>query len=604
MSFNLIPNVLDEYTQYGYHFRFFMLPEAQTLKKIVPPPDGISEDYIIAETGGSSKTGASIEDVSFTSYGGIDMETGLGVSTDYNIQIVQSLGATLIDSIYDTAKQLGIKNVQKVPFFLELTFRVRDPNSQDPLGWTPLAGYRWVWPLVLHDTKMKVTSSGSTYNFKAAFFDSVGLYKENADLDFGVEIDAETVGEFFDELGDVMSNPEGDLEKDIYDRKKTYTFIVDPKIAELEIGQTDRKDNEDDKDTRMNSFDELPILSFSAGTSIDSIVFDVLTGTDFFQAEIAANKDSDETNEPKATIDKSKLFKKLFRVVQSVELGEWNEQLKEYNKDFIYEIAFYESSTHMSSPSDPDIIRGSIGDYIGRGVLKKEYNYIFTGENNAVINFDFNLNFNWYLALPPHGGYTLENVTHELPPRDNDARNEEPEEELCDATSNDDNEFPMGGHPVYDQQMTNTSSLETTGRNLISTLFEQQFSPTSGDLISVDIQIKGDPFWIEPDPLPGGGKAPDYIGRAPRRPTDTSNNSTGTQTFFIFTMFLPQEVDQSTGQIPPPSTKNIINGIYSTRKVVHNFSKGMFTQTLTAVRDPHLNVNSILASGAVVSTGT
>jgi hypothetical protein len=134
---------------------------------------------------------------------------------------------------------------------------------------------------------------------------------------------------------------------------------------------------------------------------------------------------------------------------------------------------------------------------------------------------------------------------------------------------------------------------------MVSVLFEQQVSPTSGDLINVDLEIRGDPFWLEPDPLPAAGIAPNYRDRATRKPTDFFNNSTGTQTFFIFTMYLPQEVNPDTGLVPPPSSKNIINGIYSVRKAVHKFSKGKFTQTLTAVRDPHLNINS-LQDGRVI----
>jgi hypothetical protein len=603
MAFELNPNILDRYTQYGYHFRMFMVSEPDALQRKVPGPDQIPEDNIIAETGGSSKNACSIEDVSITSYGGIDKETSLGISADFNIQIVQSLGATLIDSIYETAKTLGIKNVARIPFFLELTFRVRHENSQEPLGWQPLSGYRWVWPLILTNTRMRVTSSGSTYNFRAALFDTIALYREISDLNYSVEISASTVGEFFKKLSEVVTKPRGDREKNVYNDKTEFVFqVAEEIIAEEIIGQTDTQ-TKDQQGERSQWVEGEQSLSFSKGTSFDSIIFDVLTGTKLFQKEIASNRTHDESNDAKATqdtaqgVDKKKLFTRLFRVVQSVELIGWNEQLRDYDKRYIYEIVFYESSTHLSSTADADLIRASLSNYIDRGVLKKAYNYQFTGLNNAVINFDFNLNFNWYLALPLQGGETFVNKRADRPAQESDG---EPLSSLMtDDEPNNDNEFPIAGKPSDAPFITNTNSLETTGRNMVSVLFEQQVSPTSGDLINVDLEIRGDPFWLEPDPLPAAGVAPNYRDRATRKPTDFFNNSTGTQTFFIFTMYLPQEVDPNTGLVPPQSSKNIINGIYSVRKAVHKFSKGKFTQTLTAVRDPHLNINS-LQDGRVI----
>lgn len=607
------PNILDKYTQYSYYFRLFMVDEPNALSKTVPGPDQIPEENIIAETGGASSNACSIEDVSMTSYGGIDKESGLGVSTDFNIQIIQSLGGTLLDDIYKNAKRLGIKNVARIPFFLELTFRVRDPDTQQPLGWQRLGDYRWVWPLILYETRMDISSSGSMYNFKAAFFDSIGLYKETADLVQNVVIAAETVGEFFDELSKVLTSPDGDTEKNVYESGDVYKFITSKleqpgyKLMEdWKLKQTDKKDGFENQ--RSDSFErksegerEKPTFAFSAGTSIDSIVYEILTGTKFFQVELAANSNVEQSNEPKATQDPSKKFKQLFRVVQTVNLLSFNKVTKDYNKELIYEIEFYGASTYVSSPSDPEIIRTSLDDYTSRGVLKKAYNYNFTGLNDDVIDFDLKFNFNWYLALPIQASEFMKNSHGDLGEKDDLEREDKPTDTLTKETTKEENETPMAGGVVGSQFMTNTNSLDSTGRNLISMLFEQIMSPTSGDMINVDIDIKGDPFWLEPDPLPTAGKAPDYRERATRIPTDTSNNSTGRQTFFVFTTYIPEQYDANTGLVPAPSPSNIINGIYSVRKAVHKFSKGKFTQTLTAVRDPHLNINSILSDNQVVS---
>ena len=133
------------------------------------------------------------------------------------------------------------------------------------------------------------------------------------------------------------------------------------------------------------------------------------------------------------------------------------------------------------------------------------------------------------------------------------------------------------------------------GRSLVSTLFEQPMSPLSGDLLNIEMKIKGDPYWLEPDPVTGEGFST-YRNRRPLN-SSTTNNSNNTQTYFLFRSFLPDSPDPVTGITPGGSQNTVINGIYFVKETLSEFSRGAFTQTLFAIRDPSVNVNNIKFDG-------
>ncbi|MGL6051366.1 MAG: hypothetical protein ACRC16_15490 [Aeromonas salmonicida] len=607
-------NPLEKYTQYQPYFRFFMLPEGAANAMQIP---GVESWRIIAETGGAASTAASIEEVEITSHGGMDKDTGTGVSSEFNLVIKQAFEATVLDEIYQAAEDLGIQQVRSIPFFLELTFRVRDPSSEDPLGWQPLRDYRWVWPLALTETEIDVTSQGSNYRIKAFYFGDQGRSRERGDSRQYITIkDVRTVKEFFDQLATVLTQPPTDTteaEKNAYRKADEYEFkfLDDEEIAEQKLKPTHetepdyinaRSDNETDE--AESEEEEAYEFSFTPGSSIEQIVIDVLLGTDYFQEKIAGNESSSQTRGPHAnrSVSASK-FKRYFRVISEVENLKYNTQTHDYDKRFTYHVIEYETSTAIASANDTEIAQTTLEDYVSKGRLRRVYNYIFTGLNNDVLNFDLKFNFNWYAALPWAAAYHQQAQLGDIPAREpegggsenRDAEIGQLTEEVGPDPGNLISSVTTMAVGDANRVSPNQESFRNRGRNFISVLFEQRLSPLSSDLLNIEIEIKGDPYWMEPLPMPN------VVGKVPRLPDSAgintppgkTNRSVSFETYFLFTAYTGNPPNPDTGEYPPPSNSSILTGVYMVRKAVHTFKGGKFTQTLTATRDLRFNVKSL-----------
>lgn len=602
------PNPLDRYTQYQPYFRLFMVPEAQAMQLVIPGKNAWS---ILAETGGSALTATSIENVEIVTYGGMDKDTGMGVASNFVIEMKQSSEAgTLLDAFYNEARKNSIKQVKTIPMFLELTFRVRDPASQDPLGWEPLRDYRRVWPIALTATQMQITSQGTEYRFEAAYFGGAGLSRELGQVRHNFKFrDVTTVGELFDKLAKYLTQPPNEkkrAEEKLYSRNIQYKFKYDPQIGEINLRPYHIKDSDtansrsDVERSEDGNIEDGEIeYSFQVGHSIEQCVTDILMNTDYFQASICGNKSADETMNSKVCQDKEATKKKkMFRILQDVKLTGWNSQLQDYNKEVTYNVVEYVATTPVASATDPQVAPTTLADYGGR--LRKRYDYMFTGLNDDVLDFQVVFNFHWYQALATQGGVYQQSQLGDLGAKDNvedkENRRTELDGTMAPEPGMDVVDTPMNAHPSIDPvpMSVNGEVYRTRGRNLTSVLFEQAMSPTSGDMINVEMKIKGDPFWLEPDPMPNiAGQVPTYSERAGREPTPTANNTGYGQTYVLFVAYGGQPYDPGTGLPPTPGDKTIYSGVYSVVKAVHNFEGSKFTQTLSLVRDIRFSIKNI-----------
>lgn len=169
-------------------------------------------------------------------------------------------------------------------------------------------------------------------------------------------------------------------------------------------------------------------------------------------------------------------------------------------------------------------------------------------------------------------------------------------------------------------------ALQNAGQTLLSALFEQAESPISGDLLNIELRVKGDPYWLEPNPhyintaptsafrrlLANRGLEPNAQGGVASISTNGNEqddipvaNTSAQQTLMVFRSFSPQEFDSETGLTPPPDASvNALTGVYAVKEVTHSFAGGEFTQTLHGIRDVNINIRDInLGSDVSGNTG-
>jgi hypothetical protein len=241
---------------------------------------------------------------------------------------------------------------------------------------------------------MTVDSGGSMYTITAVANSDIAYSNESADLEKKATLPASTVEELITELEKVLNGKEEDKteESKTQTKRDKYTFYIDSDIANSKIVR--------DFETRIGEFNkEVPEkaeLVYEPGTSIDKIIEDVLSNSVYFQRKARGVKDE---NQPTAVAsEKTASEQTIYQLITDTQLGEYDEKRNDYSRHYRYLIVPYKMTTintrankqaEVSSQQRYNNIR-----LLGR--LRKAYNYIYTGLNDQVFDFDVSLNFSWY----------------------------------------------------------------------------------------------------------------------------------------------------------------------------------------------------------------
>lgn len=398
-------NMLDQYDLPTYHFKFFMVPPiAQTNGTYLDPRN----QTVIAESGVSDYT---IDDVTINTVCQPSYEIGTGTATSFNFKITEPSGASLLDKLYYTSLDLGIGNWAKSPYYLELSFRARDPDSSipaglgtsaNPGGWVngKLSQLRWVWPIAVTSTKANITKVGTVYDFAAAYYGDFAFSNAVSVVQHNVVLEnVRTVGDAIRILQVKLNRDStenlllGHYVPDVFE------FDVDPELAELPVVPQNNNKNS----SRQNSFFDFDkkTFSFNTATSIEHMINAILATTSYFQEKA---KEAGSTNDSAYS---EAALQKIWRIIPhsvpyKYDVG--RQANAHYNKYYIVKFEKGNLPTSASAPRDNTGGKSKYDEYKRKGILRKKYEYIFTGQNDQVYEFDITLNNGFAVAQSRFAG--------------------------------------------------------------------------------------------------------------------------------------------------------------------------------------------------------
>jgi len=400
LDLGIRPNQLDQFDQPTYHFRLYMMnDEAVRTRRF--GPQSREQRIVIAE---SAVTSVQIDDVEISAVTGMTKGTGTGISTNFSFMLTQPFGATLLDEIVSAAHQLGIQNYAKAPFFLELSFRGRSREDTAQSAQSDFSNLIWVWPIVFTKMSIDVNVGGSTYAVEASLYSDVSYTNHVADISKPISIDAETVGEFYQKLALQLNLREAEKEENATAvHPDTYSFIVDSDIYNEKIVP----DASDERQNRAATFSEVDgkmRITFQPPADLDKITQNILSLTNYFQTRAKGTDEADA--QKKANQGEDAIFQTLYRIVGDSQMGNYDPVREDYQRHHTYLIIPYTMTT-IQTQSNSSANVGSPERFAAiykRGLLTKQYDYLFTGLNDQVLDFEIVFNFNWYAALPIQGG--------------------------------------------------------------------------------------------------------------------------------------------------------------------------------------------------------
>lgn len=405
-------NTLDQFEMPTYHFRLFMMNDEAVRKKNFGRASS-EHRIVIAESG---VTSTEIDNVEIHSIVGMSKSAGIGISTNFSFTLTQPFGATLLDELVNAANELGIENFSKCPYFLELSFRSQGVfDEENTVADSNFRDLVWVWPLIFTKMSIDVNVGGSIYTVEAALYGDMAYTNHIADLSKAINVDAETVGEFFEKFATQLNEREKSKIKTAgYQFADTFSFRIDERIINEKIVP----DGKEERLNRAGTFEEgedgKMRISFQPPVSIDHVIQNILSLTKFFQKKSKGTDDPDALK--KSGGGEEAIFQTLYRVVADSTMGKYDSTRQDYQRHHRYMIIPYNMTTIQTQSNQESALNNQQRyDAIRRkGLITKVYDYIYTGLNDQVLDFDIVFNFNWYAALPLQGGIHNKPVLAEI----------------------------------------------------------------------------------------------------------------------------------------------------------------------------------------------
>ena len=231
----------------------------------------------------------------------------------------------------------------------------------------------------------------------------------------------------------------------------------------------------------------------------------------------------------------------------------------------------------------------------------KAYNYIYTGKNVDVLNFDIKFNASFYTAMSADIGKNNAGVQ-----RAKEASGANPAVEAQPADPAAGAQDPVAGNlPTavgYTEIKSNTGT-GTSGQDTPETNAARQFQNnvlnSPFDMLKGNITILGDPYYI------GDSGMGNYSAAKSQFENMTADYSIDYQTGEVditIDFRTPIDIDVSKGAYTFGPTKliNQFSGLYQVLTVESTFNRGRFIQNLTVVRRPGQSSDPSAASGGEV----
>ena len=277
---------------------------------------------------------------------------------------------------------------------------------------------------------------------------------------------------------------------------------------------------------------------------------------------------------------------KWFRIDIQMQLLEYDAIRNTRARKIIYRVVPYLVSGHIFK--NPTSVTAGVENL--KKITAKRYNYLYTGQNNDLIKFDIKFDGMFYTGQMPRPLTKNANVSNK--DVQNTAPENTPRAEVNQGAAGTaaviSNGTPTSSvRPDPDISVTSFSG-DKTVEQMIADAFSKAFLEASKDLVNIDFDILGDPFYLSDSGLTANYFA--EVGPNDQINADGSMNWEGGQIFCEINFRNPLEPNLGvTGQgglwnFPDGGAASPFSGLYQVNEVINKFNGGVYQQTLKAIR--------------------
>lgn len=310
-------------------------------------------------------------------------------------------------------------------------------------------------------------------------------------------------------------------------------------------------------------------FQFSSGTKITRMIEEVILTSDWAKQLRQRSPDSN------GMIDWFKIESQTFIKQDPLQEQQDGHTAKTYH----YRVVPYKvHSNVLQNPTEPGLSYNNL-----KKSAKKEYNYIYTGENTEIINFDININAAFFSATMPDEGQN--NIDYKSGGTQNRLIQQDPETETNTTPRN---AISSTGH-VLQLENIETTTIGGGGagidNNKIRTarLFHDSIINSDVDLVSLELEIHGDPYFVFDSGL----------GNYTASASDSNETADGTVEYqrsevdVIVNFRTAIDYNEENGGMHYPEDTvpvDAFSGLYRVTTLTNRFKDNKFTQVLKLLR--------------------
>lgn len=328
------------------------------------------------------------------------------------------------------------------------------------------------------------------------------------------------------------------------------------------------------------------IFQVQYGTTIEKLLEYVIRNSDYYQRQLIVPEDPDYDRQKEAFKNKPLSW---FKIVPIIRLLEFDDIKKVWSREITYTVQPYKKYN----------VRLDVGPQGVTTSPVKNYEYIYTGHNDDVFDFDITFNALYYNQvtayrdslsdLNPSGDSLSQDYKFQNAP--NYSGGDPPKGINYNAVT------PMVLKTVVQNSKAQATGGASTAREVAGVdLADSIMTNSQADLLVVNLKILGDPDFIKQDDVFYRPLLPEELPNLATKPTSDPRllpndgslvmDSSGLYVQLLFRT--PTDIDETTGLMKynPNYKHSVFSGLYEVITVTSTFSNGRFAQELVLVRLP------------------
>lgn len=324
---------------------------------------------------------------------------------------------------------------------------------------------------------------------------------------------------------------------------------------------------------QTNGFDKTKeSFGINAGTSIIDVINQVMRNSEFIRSQLKDTKIDAQTasdSDIESYANKSKKTIKWYKIIPIIEIDKFDLVRDTYSKKITYYVKIYEFF-NTKSPNAPIAIPDT---------ALKEYHYMFTGQNQSIIDFSLDFDTMFYTVLTSDNAKLEKTLVLTTPEEDLSGKSklQKPEVGVQDHAV----KFVTGQMDIAASQGTSPDAKSQT----VNDFYKASLSDSRGDMINVKLKIIGDPEFIKQDDIFFNPVNTKFDKNA----VIDKNGSLifdAAEIHALLTFRSPIDFDPKTGlaNFGGPASTSVFSGMYRVIYVENEFKNGQFTQNLDLIR--------------------